>query len=124
MSSLTNPPVYNVVVGESLPSLAIWAFTDNVLLTGADFSYTLTVRTVDDDGNLFTKASGFVGQTGTGTGRDIDDIPNVLVAWESVGELDLLTAGRSHKASLAYSRLSDNKTGYFPLVIRAVATTG
>jgi len=124
MSSLTNPPVYHVIVGESLPSLALWMFTDRVLLTGADYGYSLDVRTADDTGRLFIKATGFIGQTGSGDGSRPEDVPNLIIAWEPADELDLLSPGRSHKASLAYSRLSDAKTGYFPLVLRAISASG
>jgi len=124
MSSLTNPPVYTVAVGESLPSLALWMFTDRILLTGADYGYTLTVQTADNTAVLFAKTSGFIGQTGSGDGNHPEDVPNLIIAWDAFGELDLLTPGRSHRASLAYSRLSDAKIGYFPLVLRAVATSG
>jgi hypothetical protein len=117
-------PVYEVIVGEAIPDLALWIFTNNVLLAGADYSYSLVVRDPDDLSDLFQKTSGFVGQTGTGSEHDRDGVPNLIVRWGQFGELDLLTPGRSHKASLQYTRLSDGKPGYFPLVIRATAQTG
>lgn len=117
-------PVYYAVVDEGIPDLALWLMVDDTLLTGSAYIYAMTVRNSADTADLFTKTTGFTGQLGTGDGSAKADVPNVIVSWDHAAETGLLTAGSSHKATLKYTRLSDNKVGYYPFVIRGVAQEG
>lgn len=117
-------PVYEVVVGESLPDLSLWVTVDKQLLTdlGSNAFFSLLVRDPDDTVTLFNKLTGFLGQVGEGTERN--GFPNLIVQWGGSGELDQLTPDRTHKALLTITRVSDEKIRYYRFVIKATAVPG
>lgn len=113
-------PVYYVFLGEAIPDLALFLKVDGRLLTGNEYSYSMTVFAPNDESTvLFTKTTGFTGQVGSGTGLGASDVPNVIVSWDPPAETSLLTIGASHLALLTYFRLSDSKPGYYKFIIRA-----
>ncbi len=114
-------PVYEVIVGESLPDLKLWVSTAGDLITGlgTGHSFSLTVRDADDSTDLFVKTTGFTGQTGTGGVSG--GTPNLVIEWATSDELDRLSGGRSHKAMLTITRASDTRVRYYEFTIRAVA---
>jgi hypothetical protein len=113
-------PIYEVIVGESLPDLALFCRVDGTLLTGLGTGHTfsLVVRNPGDTATLFTKTTGFTGQTGSGTPPD--GTPNLVVQWATSGELSTLTAGSAHKALLSITRSSDSRVRKYRFVIQAV----
>jgi hypothetical protein len=113
-------PAYEVIVGESLPDLGLFIRVDGVLLAGLSTGHTfsLVVRDPTDTSTLFTKTTGFTGQTGTGAPPD--GTPNLVCQWATSGQLSTLTAGKDHKAALAITRSSDSRVRKYRFTIRAI----
>lgn len=119
-------PIYEVIVGESLPDLSLWVTVTGKLLTdlGFDATFSLLVRNADDTDTLFFKTTGFTGQVGHGKQNDTDGVPNLVISWQNFGELVLLAPDRTHNALLTITRTSDSKIRYYEFVIRAMKRTG
>jgi len=99
-------PALRRVVGAVLPDIALWLTEDDDLVNlSVAHTYTLVVRTLGGQ-QRFSKADDFTGAAGSGT---IDSgTPNLTIAFDLTGELDLLVAGR-YKATLTATRTSDSK---------------
>lgn len=117
-------PVYEVIVGESLPDLGVWVTVDRILLTdlATDATFSLVVRNADDTANLFVKTTGILGMVGSGTQES--GTPNLVVTWALNSELDQLAAGRSHRAMLTITRTSDSRQRFYEFIIRAIGRVG
>jgi hypothetical protein len=112
-------PVYRVVVGQALPDLGLFVRVDGALLAGlaSGFTFSLRVRDPLDAATLFTKTTGFTGQTGAGS--EPGGTPNLVVAWAATGELDQLTPGEQHRSLLNVVRQSDSKPFKYQFLIFA-----
>jgi hypothetical protein len=113
-------PVYEAVVGESLPDLGLFLRVSGSLLTGLGTGHTfsLKVRNPRDTATLFTKTTGFTGQTGSGSAPD--GTPNLVVQWATSGQLSLLTPGALHRSMLAITRSSDSRVRKYLFDIKGV----
>lgn len=111
-------PVYEVIVGESLPNLNLWLVDGDTLIQGLDAPTAFELDVWDPSLNLlFTKTSGFVGAAGSGT--EGNGSPNLVIQWAVTGELDQLVSGRSHPALLKITRSSDLRVWLREFVIKA-----
>ena len=106
---MTIATVAQYVEGSTLPDLELfWQEPDGSGLIDLASGWTFAVQ-VGDPGQapVFTNTSA-TGATGTGTGLSSSDVPNLVVAWASSGELGDLAAG-NYQIEVAATRTADSK---------------
>lgn len=92
--------------------LEIWWYRNGTLIdfsTGYTFEATVAAES-DLTDILFTKTSGFTAAAGTGT--EVTGTPNLSVAWQTVGELNSLTAAGKYRLQVKATKTDSSETTY------------
>lgn len=110
---------YEVFIGESLPDLSLFYRENGQLVAGLNAGHTFELKIAPLGSNtaLFTKTSGIVGQSGSGSPPL--GTPNIVIQWAD-GDLASLPEG-SFRALLKITRDADSRKRYVEWVIRARA---
>ncbi len=111
------------IAGASLPDLHVWWMDpDAAGLTDFSSGWTFQIDVDQVDGtDSFTKASGTTGATGSGTGQEPGDIPNLVIAWATSAEITTLSPG-TYTLEISATRTADSKIRKRQLALRITPT--
>lgn len=93
--------------GAVLGDTGLWLRDGKQALVDLSTDYTFEIKVYDGNGTKFTKTDNITGAAGSGS--EPDGTPNLTIAWDTTGELDLLTAGRDYWLQVKATRTADSK---------------